>query len=281
VASVEPPAVTTAAAPASVASSAEPPAPPALAPRAHEVLVPAGQVWMGCIDDGDLDCDDDELPLEQVSVDAFVIDRTEVRVVDYARCVVAGMCSARRLKGYSLDGGPYVESPKCNWQQMRRERHPINCLTHDDATRYCEYAGARLPTEAEWVRAARGDDKRQNPWGDAAATCLFAVMTEEGDEGCGQRASWMVAQKAKDTSPFGVRDMAGNVREWVADWYAADAYRHSPANNPAGPAEGKKRVAMGGSFGIAVPRLMRISNRASYTPATRSIHVGFRCARSE
>jgi formylglycine-generating enzyme required for sulfatase activity len=106
-------------------------------------------------------------------------------------------------------------------------------------------------------------------------------MTEEGDEGCGQRHTWSVAQKAKDTSPFGARDMAGNVREWVADWYQPDAYAHSAGDNPAGPEQGQKRVAMGGTFGTAVSRLMRISNRESYMPNTRSMHVGFRCARSK
>jgi serine/threonine-protein kinase len=277
---VEEPPSATVAPPPPVAPSASATAAPVSAPRAHEVAVPAGKVWMGCIDQGDLDCDDDELPLRQVSVDAFFIDKTEVRVSDYARCVVAGMCSARRIKGYALEGGPYVPSPKCNWEQMHRERHPINCVTHEDAARYCEYAGGRLPTEAEWVRAARGDDQRQYVWGDQPASCLYAVMTEESDEGCGQRHTWAVAQKSKDQSPFGARDMAGNVREWVGDWYDAHYYRAAPGANPAGPAAGVERVAMGGSFGTAVARLMRISKRESYQPTTRSIHLGFRCARS-
>ncbi len=248
--------------------------------RRHEVAVPAGKVWMGCIVDGDLDCDDDELPLRQVAVDAFYFDKLEVRVVDYARCLQAGYCSPRRLKGYALEGGVYVRSKKCNWRQMHRERHPINCVSHAQAASYCDWKDSRLPTEAEWERAARGDDRRRFPWGDAYANCLLTVMTEEGDEGCGKKQSWTTGSKARDSSPFGARDLAGNVREWVADWYAADYYDGAPLENPKGPKTGVQRVARGGSFGTAVSKLMRISNRDRYDPKTRSIHVGFRCARS-
>lgn len=264
----------------SLASAAAPPAVPPRHPRAHEVAIAAGKVWMGCLDDGDLDCDDDELPLREVAVDGFYLDRTEVRVVDYARCVVAGYCSTRRLKGYALDGGSFTRSNKCNWEQPYREKHPINCVSHAEAASYCSWKESRLPTEAEWERAARGDDRRRYPWGDEHANCLYTVMTEEGDQGCGKNLSWSAGMKAKDASPFGARDLAGNVREWVADWYAADYYAKAPAANPRGPSQGTKRVARGGSFGTAVSKLMRISNRESYEPSTRSIHVGFRCART-
>lgn len=269
-------------APSATASSAPSAAPvvPALEPRPHEVAVAAGKVWMGCLEEGDLDCDDDELPLREVSVDAFFLDRTEVRVVDYARCVVAGYCSTRRLKGYALDGGSFTRSTKCNWEQPYREKHPINCVSHAEAASYCGWKDSRLPSEAEWERAARGDDRRRYPWGDEHASCLLTVMTEEGDQGCGKNLSWSAGMKAKDESPFGARDLAGNVREWVADWYAADYYAKAPAANPRGPSAGVKRVARGGSFGTAVSKLMRISNRESYEPNTRSIHVGFRCART-
>jgi formylglycine-generating enzyme required for sulfatase activity len=234
---------------------------------------------MGCMKEGDLDCDDDELPLHRVHVDAFYLDRLEVRVVDYAKCVVAGYCSTRRLKGYALDGGVFTPSNKCNWEQPYREKFPINCVSHAEAESYCEWMKGALPTEAQWERAARGDDRRRYPWGDEPATCLLTVMTEEGDEGCGKKRSWSTGMKARDESPFGARDMAGNVREWVADWYAADFYAQTPTTNPQGPERGVRRGARGGSFGIAVSKLMRISNRESYTPATRSIHLGFRCAR--
>jgi iron(II)-dependent oxidoreductase len=235
---------------------------------------------MGCIVEGDLDCDDDELPLHEVSVDAFYIDRLEVRVADYARCVNAGHCSARRVKGYALEGGAYTRSRKCNWEQMHRERHPMNCVSYAQAAAYCEWKESRLPTEAEWERAARGDDKRRYPWGDEPANCLLTVMTYEGDEGCGDGGTWVAGRKAKDRSPYGVHDMAGNVREWVADWYDPKYYAAAPDENPKGPPTGLKRSARGGSFGTAVSKLMRISNRDRYDPATRSMHLGFRCARS-
>ena len=243
------------------------------------VSIPGGTLWMGC-SGSDPDCRQDEKPGRQVAVDGFLIDRTEVTVIDYAKCVIAGDCSDRRVNGYALDGDTFVVSTACNWKQPRREHHPINCVSHAQARRYCEWRGARLPTEAEWERAARGDDRRRYPWGDEEPSCLFAVMADEGDDGCGRKSSWAVGRKTRDRSPYGVSDLAGNVREWVADWYAPDYYPSAPVTSPGGPEHGERRVTRGGGWGNVAPHLLRVSARQSHEPRTHSAHVGFRCARS-
>ena len=268
----------TAAATATASASATGPVLPIEVPD-DMVLVPAGRVWLGCHRDRNLECDADEIPGHPVKLSAFLIDRTEVRVIDYAQCVISGECSDRRLEGYAIDGGAYVESPRCNWKQRNRERHPINCVSWSQAAAYCEWRGGRLPTEAEWERAARGDDKRRFPWGDEPASCLNTVMAEEGDQGCGKGGTWPVANKPKDVSPFGAMDMAGNVREWVHDWYDARYYKLEISEDPQGPEHGSRRVARGGGWGNVVARFMRVSRRENHEPTTRSMHLGFRCAR--
>jgi len=269
----------TATASVTASSSAGPPVLPIEVPD-DMVLIPEGTVWMGCHQDRDLECDADEIPGHPVKLPAFLIDRTEVRVTDYAQCVISGECSDRRLEGYAIDGGAYVESPRCNWGRPGRERHPINCVSWPQAVAYCEWRAARLPTEAEWERAARGDDKRRFPWGDEPATCVMTVMAEEGDQGCGKDGSWPVANKPKDVSPFGVMDMAGNVREWVQDWYDPRYYKRKVSDDPQGPDHGSRRVARGGGWGNVVARFMRVSRRENHEPTTHSMHLGFRCARN-
>jgi serine/threonine protein kinase len=249
-------------------------------PKAADmVLVPKGKLWMGCHMDRDLECDADEVPGRIVLIDAFHIDRTEVSVLAYAQCVIANDCSERRLMGYAIDGANFVTSTRCNWKGGARERHPMNCISHAQAARFCEWRDARLPTEAEWERAARGDDKRRYPWGGEPATCLYAVMAEEQDNGCGKNSTWPVGSQPHDVSPFGALDMAGNVREWVADWYDKHYYRKRVVNNPKGPDHGSRRVARGGGWGNTVGRFLRVSRRESEDPGSRNMHLGFRCAR--
>jgi eukaryotic-like serine/threonine-protein kinase len=244
-----------------------------------EIGVPAGIVWLGCQDASDLDCNADEIPGHEVFLDAFFIDRFEVRVSDYGRCVVAGECDDRRINGY-VQKGKLVPSTRCNWQQPGRDKHPLNCVSHPQAAAFCAWRGKRLPTEAEWERAARGDDRRIFPWGDEPASCIHAVMAQQGDEGCGRGSTWPVGSKAKDRSPFGALDMAGNLREWVADWYDPAAYGAAPVENPTGPETASQRVARGGSWGRIGSRYLRVSIREFRDPESRSAYVGFRCARN-
>jgi len=244
------------------------------------VYVPAGTVWMGCHRDGSRECDADEQPGHEVRVSAFYIGRTEVSVVDYARCVLDRDCGDEGLDGYAITGTSLVVSTYCNWRQPKRERHPLNCVSHAQATRYCQWRDGRLPTEAEWERAARGDDRRRYPWGDEPASCALAVMADDKGNGCGKNGTWPVGRKPRDISPFGAMDMAGNVREWVADWYDKRYYRKKVVSDPHGPDHGARRSARGGGWGNTVSRFLRASARDAEHPNGRNMHLGFRCAKS-
>jgi formylglycine-generating enzyme required for sulfatase activity len=248
----------------------------ALRPPDLEVYVPSGHLWMGCHDDTDVSCEDDETPGHEVRLDAFYIDRTEVTVGDYERCVEVGHCKSSGLSGYILEGGKFGLSSKCNWKQKARADHPLNCVSHSQAERYCQWTDKRLPTEAEWERAARGGDRRNFAWGDEEPSCDVTVMAN----GCGTKTTMPVASKAGDVSAFGVFDMGGNLREWTADWYDDAFYEVSPKDNPTGPETGLSRVARGGNWGVQVAQYMRVGDRERFVAATRSVHLGFRCARS-
>ncbi len=250
------------------------PEPPPI-PAEGEVYVPAGTVWLGCYAAMDGDCDDDERPGKRVHTGPFFIDEKEVTVADYEACVSDRRCQPSGLSGYALEGGRFGLSQGCNWGRRERAKHPINCLTWSQAAAYCQWAGKRLPTEVEWERAARGDDRRIFPWGDDYADCDHAVMAN-----CGNTAgTWEAGSQVNDKSPFGAFDMGGNVREWTADWYAENHYKQLNIRNPAGPPRGEKRVTRGGSWGNAVHRFLRVSDRDADAPDTRSVYLGFRCVR--
>jgi formylglycine-generating enzyme required for sulfatase activity/serine/threonine protein kinase len=311
------PTIASAAPPAS-GSAASLDAPDAAVPDVLELRIPAGELWMGCADELVLradagntidldeeypppahtdgsgkdatenensedadestpDCGADEFPGRVVFVDAYRIDRTEVTVSDYEACVDVNKCTASGLNGYVLKNGRFGLSDKCNWRHDERPLHPLNCVSHAQAQKFCRWMDKRLPTEAEWERAARGNDRRTFPWGNTRPSCDYTIMAN----GCGAGNTWPIASKPRDESPFGVRDMAGSVREWVADWYDADYYQQGAARSPTGPPMGMMRSARGGSWGNHVGRFMRVSEREGMSAATRSVHLGFRCARSE
>jgi formylglycine-generating enzyme required for sulfatase activity len=228
--------------------------------------VPAGSFWMGCNAAVDSDCYDEEKPYHEVYLSEYEIDETEVTVAAYGACVTAKECTE-----------PIVASG-CNWNVTGRESHPVNCVDWFQATAYCAWAGKRLPTEAEWEKAARGTDGRKYPWGNEAATCERAVMNE-GDVGCGEADTWPVKSKPLGASPYGAHDMVGNVWEWVADWYDNEYYASSPTSDPQGPASGSDRVGRGGGFGD-IASVERASIRAHRPPSLVIHDLGFRCSRS-
>jgi len=230
------------------------------------IEIPAGTFMMGCAPN-DSSYDSDEKPYHEVYLDAYYIQKHEVTVAEYRECVNAGTCTEPQSKS---------DSKYCNWGYSDRDNHPINCVTWHQAKAYCEWIGGRLPTEAEWEKAARGTDGRIYPWGNAKATCEYAVM-DDGSSGCGKDRTWPVCSKPRGNSPYGLCDMSGNVREWVNDWYKSGYYKSSPRDNPRGPSSGGSRVVRGGGW-VSDPGNLRASNRGRFTPGTGDSDFGFRCA---
>ena len=230
-----------------------------------QVSIPTGSFHMGCNAPLDTHCDPDESPYHKVTLTGYQMDRTEVTQTAYNRCVTAGMCSA----------------PSCKWDPVGRPQHPVVCVNYNQATAYCNWTGGRLPTEAEWERAARSDDGRLFPWGDSTPTCDTAVMSPVGlADGCGTDATFPVCSKPSGNSPFGLCDLAGNVWEWVQDFYGPGWYPVSPEQDPVGPNSGAEKVFRGGSWRTEdVAYRMRSSYREA-DPVTQSQdYIGFRCVR--
>ncbi|TEU12485.1 MAG: formylglycine-generating enzyme family protein [Anaerolineales bacterium] len=216
------------------------------------VYVPAGEFTMGH-DEGD----SDEQPVHTVYLDAFYIDKTEVTNTQYRKCVEAGRCDTPRKTTY-YDNADYAQ-------------HPVVYVSWNDADAYCRWADKRLPTEAEWKKAARGTDGRTYPWGEGL-DCDHAQYSE-----CAG-GTVPVGSKPKGASPYGALDMVGNVWEWVADWYDPGYYSQSPGRNPPGPDSGERRVLRGGSW-HSNQRFARCAYRVGGNPRYWYFYVGFRCAR--
>jgi formylglycine-generating enzyme required for sulfatase activity len=224
--------------------------------RMVQVLVPAGEFLMGSAD-SDKNAESDEKPQHKVTLDAYWIDRTEVTRGQYDRCVAAGKCAAPETG----DAG--------------NKNHPVVGVTWDNAAAYCAWAGRRLPTEAEWEKAARGTDGRMYPWGNAAPDCGRANYA--GKSGTCAGGTTMMESYPAGASPYGVLDMAGNVWEWVSDWYGSTYYSSSPVNNPTGPQNGQARVLRGGGWS-STDRSIQAMRRNSHLPMNQSNTIGFRCA---
>lgn len=211
----------------------------------------------------------DEQPQRQIFVDGFAIDQFDVSVAQYRRCVADGICS-----------DPNKDS-HCNWRYDDREEHPINCVSWDQAKTYCTWAGKRLPTEAEWEKAARGVDGRLYSWGNEAPTCErvnFNASPEQGKDRYCHGQTVPVTEYQRSASPYGAVQITGNVYNWVADWYGREFYSQGPLKNPRGPSSGKYRVVRGGSW-FSLAKDLRLALRGLIPPAVRLNYVGFRCAK--
>ncbi len=253
---------------------------PTLAPGASRVrpadgmsvrFVPGGPFLMGAPED-DPDASDDEQPQREVRLSSFWMDETEVTTAQYKECVAAGACEA-----------PYTRTTYDNPTYTDR---PMTFLSWEQAVDYCAWVGetsgweVQLPTEAQWEKAASWDPlreiKRRYPWGDAFDEAWVHLGTTTAD----------VGSYPSGASAYGILDLAGNVREWVADWYAADAYegRERPVD-PTGPASGIYKVMRGGSYGSVANfrRQLRTTQReVGYPESTadrpaKSAELGFRC----
>jgi len=219
----------------------------------------------------------------------FFIDRTEVTTAAYRRCVLAGRCvPAERVvltegaitmftsNPSKTDGEASPEQLARAWKNRCNEvrdaqNHPTNCVNFASARDYCRFAASRLPTAAEWTRAARLDDQRKFAWGDEQPSCDFACFGRNGSCLGGKRrlTSCPVGAHTRDRSATGLLDMSGNVAEWVRDEGKPPAAPHDPA----------PRLVMGGSFGDDLAQIT-ISTRRALPPVSAHVTIGFRCARN-
>lgn len=206
----------------------------------------------------------DERFEQSLFLDKFYIDRYEVTNRQYAECVQAGRCALPRLPRSVNFANYYASSEYGNY--------PVIWVTWNDAVDYCSFRGKRLLTEAEWEKAARGTQGNLYPWGNDAPTNQANFNYAAQDVA-------PVGAYASDVSSFGVYDMAGNVREWVSDWYQWDYYATAPQSNPTGPGVGVTKVLRGGSWND-IDIYIRATSRKNFLPESFDSNLGFRCASS-
>lgn len=226
------------------------------------VLVPAGEFLMGSNYGGV-----EEQPEHTVFLSAFYIDLYEVTNARYARCVKDGACDLPNKSSSATRPSYYGNAAF--------DDYPVIMVTWTKAQQYCNWRGASLPTEAQWEKAARGSDGRIFPWASETADCSLANFWNN-EPGC-QRDTTQVGSYPEGASIFGLFDMAGNVWEWVADYFDPNYYASSPTNNPSGPEQGGYRVVRGGSFSGGMGQI-RVSTRGRNLPNNGYNYVGFRCA---
>lgn len=200
-----------------------------------------------------------------VYLDAFWIDKTEVTNAMYAKCVESGLCSAPSANN-SRTRTNYYGNPEF-------DHYPVIFVSWMDASNYCTWASGRLPTEAEWEKAARGTDGRPYPWGDVDPLGVEGLLNYQAQD------TTQVGIFPSGASPYGALDMAGNVSEWVTDWLDQDYYGNPPAVNPLGPDSGQYRVWRGGSWANTSPERIRTYSRTGNLPTDNSAGIGFRCVR--
>ncbi|HAF61157.1 MAG TPA: hypothetical protein DCK95_02395 [Anaerolineaceae bacterium] len=240
------------------------------------VYVPAGEFEMGSSDQ-DTSADEDEKPQHTVYLDAFWIDQTEVTNAMYRECVQEGVCYAPKKYSHDDNTGSrhFDEEDEIN---TAYDDYPVIYVDYEDATIYCEWAGKRLPTEAEWEKAARGTTGYRYPWGNQTPTSSQANFGNNiGD-------TVRVGNYPSGASMYGALDMVGNVYEWVSDLYSEEYYKDSPLNNPLGPSYGDVHVLRGGSF-FADAKYCRSTYRSKPLTIKQEAYAsgnwGFRCVISE
>jgi formylglycine-generating enzyme required for sulfatase activity len=298
-----PPPLPSASAPA-VSASVSASAPPSAS--AAPSKCPAGMAYVG---GGDFflgydksDANDDEKPVHQVRLSPYCLDIYEVTAAKYRECSKTSKClrSTENLWKGITSAQRAAYDPLCTLRDENADKadHPVNCVDFQQAEAYCAFRGGRLPTEAEWEFAARGQDQRVYPWGDANPTAehlnacgLECIAWEKAHPGAdaSERSMYDASDPYATTAPvgkfeggkthYGNYDMVGNVGEWVADWYGPyETKSGEMAMDPTGPAKGTQRVTRGGAWNAWEPKWLRPSYRFAAPPTLRSHGIGFRCA---
>ncbi len=240
------------------------------------VRIPVGPFLMGSDKKVDRNAYPAELPQRTIYLDAYEIDQFEVTTVRYLKYVLAK--DLPPLIDWQYDGGNFQET---------MASHPVMHVSWADADAYCKWAGKRLPTEAEWEKAARGEDGRIYPWGNQPAGLSRANFGRTGLSGpVRDRPERLVLYPPiisvdkydNAVGPYGTFQMAGNVAEWVADWYDKEYYKTAPDRNPKGPENGTQKSFRGGGWIDSTPSV-RGAQRNGTDPSTKMNWMGFRCAR--
>lgn len=214
----------------------------------------------------------DEFPESVIEVSTFFMDTFEVTFSQYQECVKAGGC----------------KPAKPNYRGYSRPNQPMLGVNWFHADEYCKWAGKRLPTEAEWEKAARGDSGDAYPWGNEPADCFKAIIQEKGKKGCGTGTTWDIG--SRPAYRYGLYDMAGNSWEWVNDWYSESYEKCGSAcmgKDPKGPCNGEvhcpshtKKVVRGGSWWWDGFYALAFNRRPHYPSNKPFHHFGFRCAKN-
>ena len=251
---------------------------------AGTVTVSAGSFRMGCDREAEKKCPEDTVPLHEVGLSSYVMDKFEVPVELFEKCIEANICTNE-----NSDEPHYrtsSDNDQCNIGDPDRKNHPANCVTWRGAKAYCEWLGKRLPTEAEWEYAAKSGGSRIYPWGNSPeASCDNNIMFDEikGD-GCGNNVTFPIGSRPAGVSEQGIYDLAGNVAEYAGDWYEKNFYSTEEAvmkdtQGPAEPEKNKSKVVRGGSF-VSRDDRARTSFRSSAELDDPAINLGFRCVSS-
>jgi formylglycine-generating enzyme required for sulfatase activity len=229
----------------------------------HEDFIDENSVLMG-----NENGSSNESPVHTVYLDAFYMDIYEVTNTLYELCVNKGACTEpHETKSFTRD---------TYYGNSAYDNYPVIYVDWNQAREFCDWRDARLPTEAEWEKAARGGlEGKLWPWGDQEPDCSSANYKEE--DGYCEGDSTKVGSYSPNG--LGLFDMAGNVWEWVWDWYSSDYYELSPLKNPLGPDLGSSRGMRGGSF-VNLARDIRVALRFKFNPDEGFVNIGFRCARS-